>query len=337
MGFINNTCRHVPIPPQLRNSIHNLILSGKNPTTQRWLYNDASLKAMNIVPVLVPGANVLPVALVTPGVPHYANPQPTDNFYTSLRIVPGAASATYTFTNFKVTNTENGSLTLTINIYDDFTNAYEAMVFALSTYECDLTPNTGMVVTPRTVSTIGVVGSNPAFIGNYSLQTPRSVLWVRGNLFIELTILSAAKPSPVANNYIVAAAQRLDTHLARHSVTRSQVRRPQLKFTAAHSPPKDDAMSYSGDTFGVQFDPSDLVLAREMSAIVEQPTLLVNCGFDPATWMHTFWVRDRTGDVASHLDRSTMVKISGAHIDTFHPGSVEFKVNVQKVGVKRQA
>jgi hypothetical protein len=43
--------------------------------------------------------------------------------------------------------------------------------------------------------------------------------------------------------------------------------------------------------------------------------------------MHTFWVLRRSG-VTEKQDRKTKVTIAGAHIDTFHPGQVEFDVTV---------
>ncbi|KAJ4287282.1 hypothetical protein N0V90_012680 [Kalmusia sp. IMI 367209] len=304
---------HIPIPPRLRFYIDKLIVSGKNPVTQRWRYNDASLKAMNIAPVVVAASTTL----------KYVNPLPKNLFHTALRVVSGAVSASYNFSGFAIKPSETGTLALTINVFDDFFNAYEAMAFALTTYERNINmdqPDNADVIVQRPTGPTGGV-----FIGNYSLQTPRSLIWIRGNLFVELTIQSLSKPSASASLELVAAAQRLDNYLGRHTVARSQIRRPHLQFIDTNAPPK--ATINGSTSFKVQLDTDDEALAQTMSVNFTHPFLLVHGNFDITKWTHTFWVLRRSG-VDEKEERSTKVTIAGAHIDTFHPGEVEFEVIV---------
>jgi hypothetical protein len=259
--------------------------------------------------------NIVPVVTTAISALQYESPQPNDRFFTSLHVVTGAASASYSFSGFPVKKDETGSLALAISVFDDFFNAYEAMAFALSTYERDIAE----IAKPPTGAT------GPVFIGHYSLQTPRSLLWVRGNLFLELTIQSLSKADEAASFTLVAAAQRIDDYLMRHAVARSQIRRPQLHFTVANAPPMT---TIAGNTpLRVQLDADDVVLARTMGVSFERPGLLVHGGFDAKDWMHTFWVLRRSG-VTEKQDRKTKVTIAGAHVDTFHPGQVEFDVTV---------
>lgn len=191
------------------------------------------------------------------------------------------------------------------------------MVFELSKYERDIV---------TAVKTCAAPDGKPVFFGTYSLQTPRSVLCMRDNLFIEMTIIDPTRPDKDAFNMVVAMMARLNDYLSKHSVRYSQVRRPNLTFVDA---PK---LQVSEDeAFSLQLRHVDL-LAPQMRAIIDRGRLLVSTG-------PSYSVDDKNGPQQIHkfqvLKKQfpqqveiTNVTIAGAHPDTFHPGMTSFSLKV---------
>jgi hypothetical protein len=184
------------------------------------------------------------------------------------------------------------------------------MAFELTKYERS---------TSKAVSRINPGATPPTFLGHYSLQTPHSILCVRGNLFTEMTIIGRQRPSNDALTLMRNMMQRLDSHVAKHVVQRSQVRRPNLAF-AQPAP----ASVKSESAFTVKMQNGD-TLASQMYAKTSNGRLLLSAGPANDALEHQFFVLEK--DVM--IGDSATITISAAHLDTFHPGSVSFDVAVE--------
>lgn len=190
------------------------------------------------------------------------------------------------------------------------------MVFELSKYERDVGSSVTSCKSPTNAD---------VFFGTYSLQTPRSVLCVRGNLFIEMTIIDTTRPDRSAFDLVTAMMARLDDYLNKHAVRYSQARRPSLALvnTPIHPVP-----AYS--EFFVQMKDMDL-LAPEMRVMTNKGRVIVRAesAYSVETTgpqqKHQFLV---LGTTFPKVDDRVNITIVGAHPDTFYPGMTTFKVDV---------
>ena len=281
----------VPVPDLFRIKIDNLIKSSQNSTLQTWAFNDAPLRSVDIQPLLVKGTNL---KLNTT-----SNSDGMD-----IRIVPGTTCVSWLFDDMPVTSTKSGKLMVGIHIFNTFHESYEALVFELTKYECE----------------ISTVAKSVTNMGHFAVQTPHSILCLRGNLFVEITIQGLDRPDDTAIAIIIDMMKRLDDYLAGGAAGESQIRRPDL-VTANEAP--------GGVRDNSSFDivmKSSPTLAPTMSAQTSRGALVVPGLFDKAKLTHRFWVTER-------FDKNlapTTVTISGAHNETFHPGSCSFEVTVGK-------
>lgn len=142
---------------------------------------------------------------------------------------------------------------------------------------------------------------------------------MRGNLFIEMTIIGSQRPSKDALVLVAKMMQRLDSHLAKHVVQGSEVRRPGLAFEK--TPP---ASVKPESSFTVKMQSIDN-LARPMYAKTSNGRIMVSAGPANDALEHEFFVLEKNviiGDTAT-------ITIAGGHPDNFHPGSVSFDVSVE--------
>ncbi len=84
----------VPIPPGMRSSVEDLISTGKNPNFQALDFNDASLKSINIVPILLQTTTL----------------QADSAMSDSIKVAKGVAQAVYVLSSMPITSTEIGKL-----------------------------------------------------------------------------------------------------------------------------------------------------------------------------------------------------------------------------------
>lgn len=209
-----------------------------------------------------------------------------------------------TFTDMPATAAEkSATLSVNISIFDDFNNSYEALVYELTKYERDIAE----IVVPI------------ASVGDYALSTPQSALSVRGNIFTEITIQSQNPPDVAAQTMVNEMLKRFDEYIVDKMVTSEKVRRPNMEISETVP---DTLMDNT--KFDVKMaDPS--TLANVMDSENDRRTLVVRGNFDNVLFAHTFYVLER-------LDKSssvpTEVILTGAHVDTFHPGWKSFKFRV---------
>ncbi|KAH8674239.1 hypothetical protein BX600DRAFT_547809 [Xylariales sp. PMI_506] len=287
------TAEFVPVPPSLRKKIEALILSCKSSKEQRWMFNDSSLRTKNVKPILV---DKTPLTVESP----------KEENQTNIKVVPGASCASWLLANMPVTDLDkNGRVAVNISVYDNFQDTYEAFVFELTKYECD----------------ISTVTEPLKEVGHFGLQTPHSVLFMRGNLFIDITIKSLYRPDDAARNTLKQMAARLDAYLARRVVSHNQIRRPHLSV-ASTSP--DLANTIKEKTRLDVSIKNSATLAPVLSGQADRGALVVPLSMDYKTYTCKFWVAQK---FIAH-EAPTSLTISGAHFDTFHPGSCTLHVNV---------
>ncbi|KAF2261338.1 hypothetical protein CC78DRAFT_470524 [Lojkania enalia] len=294
----------VPVPSMFRGLIDELIDSGKNADTPFWGFNDASLKTMNVKSILTKAI---------PGLKLESNAQET-----TLRVVPGASRASYTFTDMPVTASEKGKLVININIFDSLHDSYEALVFELTKYEADISrrnPTRGLPI----IAPVDFPDPNIK-LGHYALRSPHSILCVRGNLFIEMTIESKFCPLRSSLDEVRNTMHNLDSYLSKHTVARSQLRRPNMAIANA---PRPDTYLPEETGFFAQMEDSD-TLANTMFAKSSRSSLIVPAKFEKDSFTHRFWVLKNI----EAWEIPTTITIAGAHADTFHPGFSTFDVVV---------
>lgn len=231
---------------------------------------------------------------------------PSDADSMDVKVVPGASCVSWLLNDMPVTASKKGKVAVKINIFDGFHDSYEAFVFELTKYECD----------------ISAVAKSVANVGHFALQTPHSVLCLRGNLFIEVTIQGLDRPDDTAITIVTDMMKRLDDYLARRVVSNSQLRRPNVAMIS-----KSPGVVMDNASFDIVMR-SSASLAPVMSAQTSRGALVVPGLFDKAELTHKFWVMERFDSNAA----PTTVTISGVHMDTFHPGSCSFEVTVGKQG-----
>jgi hypothetical protein len=95
----------VPIPDTLQTQITASLAAGRNTDFPSFGFNDASLKSMNIVPILLSTTPALPLTFAPPS---------ADSEITDLRVTQAAVTATYQFDSMPVTTLETGSLTVKV-------------------------------------------------------------------------------------------------------------------------------------------------------------------------------------------------------------------------------
>lgn len=92
---------YVPIPPTLRQKITTAISRGKNLLPSPLAYSDASLKAMNVVPILLNQKSPSPLPLPL----RYEDLSGGSLERTDLRVARGVTVATYSFSAMPVSST----------------------------------------------------------------------------------------------------------------------------------------------------------------------------------------------------------------------------------------
>ncbi|KAF3914347.1 hypothetical protein AA313_de0207363 [Arthrobotrys entomopaga] len=262
--------------------VNALMKAGRNTASQTWAYNDASLKPSRLAQLV----------------------QETTQLQMDTKSDPPVTTVTaerttviLIFNSMPVTQAETGKLVAELTILQDFGKAWLAMRSR---------------VTDQDPSAV------PFFIGHCSLQTKKSLLYMRGNVLVELTIQSTTAPTENVMDTLHGIIKRCDTYLARRVVRKSQIRRPVVAF--AQDPPINVA---ENTTFAVTLQDDDSI-ADVVVASSDQSNLVEPQAFDKQGRSVTFRVlhkADQQPDVA----RITLV---GAHRDTFYPGSKSFTVTV---------
>lgn len=204
-----------------------------------------------------------------------------------------------------------------VHVYNDFHGSTEALALELSKFESKLSA----VLNPRVF---------PPTTGNYCVRTRSSVIFVRGNLLVDITFLgTVAVDNEPGKNYDAAEymAHRLDTYLSARQVMSTQVRRPSLVLEVPQ-PPQVNGVAVVGERFEVTMAHPELLADECVSRSSIGRVLL--CTGPPAVADQT----DRKfGFLALSLDfphvaQDTVVTIVGAHPNTYHPGFWEFTVRV---------
>ncbi|EAW15337.1 uncharacterized protein ACLA_060040 [Aspergillus clavatus NRRL 1] len=274
----------VPIPPVMRGIITEMMARGKNPQWPQLGYNDASLRFSSLQSIIQDG------------------PLKDNTSDTSVRVTMGATVIKYSVDDVSLTSTVKGKMVIRIHVFDQLHDAYEAMAFELSKCERELSS----VIRPL----------YPA-LGHYSLRTPDSFLCVRGNIFIEVTLIGMVRPDDTGYQLLTDAIGGLDLYLSKHVVSRSQARRPGMQLV--EEPP---ATMKPGKTFEVRLRDTEL-LDQRVYAHSSQASVVVPAGPGDDGYTQRFFVME-----PEYPPESLKVTIAGAHADTLHPGFVSFKMEV---------
>ncbi|KAB5583396.1 hypothetical protein GE09DRAFT_1211990 [Coniochaeta sp. 2T2.1] len=285
----------MPIPPSMRNAI-SAAVKAREVAGALWAYNDASLKSSDIFPVLV-------------------KTTPFTVGGSWVNVAKGVSVVTYLLGNVGINDYTTGQICVKIHVYDNFHGSTEALVFELSKVES----KPDAVLNRKVNSTVG----------NYYVTTNSSVLFVRGNLLVDISFIGT---SSVDNAYYAAGvlmASRLDAYLsANQVVVETQVRRPSL---ALATPTADEVNGeiVVGNSFDVTMADPEL-LAGECLVAGSNLGRVLLCTSGPVAGQ----ADKKFGFLAMSLDmprvgQKTEVTIVGAHPETYHPGFSSFAVTVK--------
>lgn len=203
--------------------------------------------------------------------------------------------------------------TVQIHVYDNFYDSTEALAMELSKFESKL----DVALRPAAASTVG----------NYYVRTRSSVLFVRGNLLVDICFAgTAAVDDP---NYAagVLMAARLDAHLAARQVMKTQVRRPSLAL-AAPAPVEVDGEIEVGGSFDVAMADPELLADECVARSSVGRVLLCSSGPVAGRAEKKFSFVALSLDVPKVAQRAEVTFVV-AHPDTYHPGFRAFSVTVK--------
>jgi len=202
-----------------------------------------------------------------------------------------------------------------IHVYNDFHGSTEAVALELSKLESNL----DAALRP----------ANRLFgVGNYYANTRSSVIFVCGNLLVDITFVGTVAVDDTRYSVAEDMAARLHTYIASRQVTKTQVRRPSLGLAKPLPAAVTKGEIALGGSFEVTMADPEL-LADETVARSSVGRVLLCTG--PAVVAGQ--PGRKFGFLALSLDspkiaQNTEVTIVGAHPDTYHPGFRTFTMKV---------
>jgi hypothetical protein len=165
------------------------------------------------------------------------------------------------------------------------------------------------------------MNKQPVYVGHYSLQTTNSVLCIRNNLFIDMTIVGSGRPNAASLEMTVKMLQKLDDYLSQRVVCSSQVRRPSMATTSA----VERKILLNRKEFSITMKDTDTI-AYPTRGLVNDGWLLLCLDPKDENFEHKFVM----SDIGDRTDAPVQITIVGAQKDTFHPGYQEYLLSLVK-------
>lgn len=184
------------------------------------------------------------------------------------------------------------------------------MIFELTKYERNVSD---IVTWPR-----DRVDGFPKLFGHYSLMTPRSVLYIRGNIFAAISFAENSRREKPQLESLVKLLSNLDQYLKCATVDYSQARVPNMSITMADGPTDSDY-----DLTMLEPD----TMAPRLFTTSSNPKMVFFTGptsnGGPLTARLHF-----NGRTVPDVQESATLTITAAHCDTFHPASTTVNVTL---------
>ncbi|KAM0541339.1 hypothetical protein ACHAPJ_013287 [Fusarium lateritium] len=305
----------LPSAPSLRVLIGSILntkdkKNSTNPTGSSGVINAGSLRPSRIYPLLKAQLN--------------GQPNKYDGAADYFRLVVGRGVSVATYV---VPLDQNGAIPdvkvrVKISTLESFSDAIEALIAELNGFESDLEK---LVLTNDPQKTYG----------DYMIQTKQSLLFVRNNLLVDISILGLSSyGNPAASDALLALARVLDTYLSASGNMGCQARRS--AFTIATTPDDNVIVDTSfsivlGNVDWLTEETSISISAGQST--VEQPIISTSVGplvvdnqHKRSTRKLKFFVLQKDLD---DLSLVVDIYISGAHYDTFYPCTKATRVTIQ--------
>ncbi|KAK2026629.1 hypothetical protein LX32DRAFT_701065 [Colletotrichum zoysiae] len=257
-------------------------------------------------------------------------PYKGDTDYFRLVVARGVSVAAYVVPLDQSGGVPNVDARVKISTFERFSDALDGLINELAGFESNL----DKVIVPN---------DPQKQYGNYMVRTNRSLIFVRNNLLVDLTILGTnSYVNLAATAALLALAGTLDSYFALSTVSLAQVRKTAFVITdprppAAGQPPNTQVVI---DTpFTMTLINADM-LAEEMGVFVysgqsnvAQPIISTSIG--PTIADTTLGTSTRTLGFLPVQRQANMpgepvdIAVSAAHYDTFYPITQFTKVAVQ--------